>query len=199
MSVTFIAKDGGKIQIDKQILLFAASLEPDADQTITFKETITTKFLQIAKDFYEKNEFNKDKMQVKKAISGTNLSENLITKINTDIMKPIYDKALETKNLEEIIDLSVQAEYFKAPEIVDLIKITFGSIIFCGDTENEQTDYCTKWDIQLKQPAEMIEEIYTDPKKEKVWKDISDVLYDQYQSKLKEIVNPPNQQNAQQP
>lgn len=44
-------------------------------------------------------------MVVKKPINGNNIQENMITKINLDIMKPIYEKTIENKNLDEILNL----------------------------------------------------------------------------------------------
>ena len=52
-------------------------------------------------------------MAVKKKISSNNLKENLIGAVNYEIMKPIYEKANETKNLDELIELITCAEFLR--------------------------------------------------------------------------------------
>eukprot|EP00825_Cyclidium_porcatum_P047448 TRINITY_DN7719_c0_g1_i1.p1 TRINITY_DN7719_c0_g1~~TRINITY_DN7719_c0_g1_i1.p1 ORF type:complete len:218 (-),score=64.98 TRINITY_DN7719_c0_g1_i1:113-766(-) len=194
MSIVFISKEGEKFEMDKLIADFVKYKDVvDKKEEISFKETISSKFLQIVKEFYEKNEFNKEKMQVKKNIASNNLQENLVGKINYEIMKPYFTKAAETKNLEEIFDFIKCAEMFQAQEIIDLIKVTFQTIIFCGDTETEQNDYTTKWELQSKQPTEQLEELMKDEKKIKIYQEINAATYDQYQKKLQEILNPPAQ------
>lgn len=160
MSVTIVSKEGEQFLVDKQILNFAGGLEAyDPEDIIKFDELISGKFLRVMKDFYEKNEFNAEKMAIKKKISSSNLKENLIGEVNYQIMKQIYDRANETKNLDELIELITCAEFLRTQELIDLIHCTFATLLFCPDNEAELADFAIKWDLDAKQPNEMIEEI----------------------------------------
>lgn len=58
---------------------------------------MTSNFLKLVKDFYEKNDFNEEKLKVKEEITGNKLEDNLKTNLNYELIKNYYEKAIETK------------------------------------------------------------------------------------------------------
>jgi hypothetical protein len=77
---------------------------------------------------------------VKSKIASNKLEENLWesdkkedgigSETNVNIMKPFFDKANETKNLDEILEMRDAAEYLRVVEMKELIDCTIASVVY---------------------------------------------------------------------
>jgi hypothetical protein len=91
--IKIISMENEEFFFNKRILNFAEGLELfKCDEEIVFTEIVTSSFLKLMQDFYEKNDFDVKKLEVKPKISSKKFEENLNigSEINAELIKPFY-------------------------------------------------------------------------------------------------------------
>lgn len=73
-NIRIISKEKETIELDRKIVEFCEGLAIyDLEEDIDLSETASSQFLNTLKDFYENNEYDKEKLKVIETVQGNDL------------------------------------------------------------------------------------------------------------------------------